>query len=93
MGGLGTALIEGLVPFCSFTIEGTCSAPPIDGTGATTLDFSNSANLINIALPEGASASFASGTAYNVTAVPEPGEWMMLLAGLGLIGWRARHRA
>lgn len=78
--------------FASFTVFGDPMPEP-DGTGATTLDFSNSANLVNIALPEGASASFASGTAYNVTAVPEPGEWAMLLAGLGLVGWRARRRA
>jgi len=77
--------------FASFTVFGD-SMPEPDGTGATTLDFSNSANLVNIALPEGASANFASGTAYNVTAVPEPGEWAMLLAGLGLVGWRARRK-
>ena len=91
IGGLGTGL-GGIETFCAFTIDGSCTPPPKDGTGATTLDFSNSANLVNIALPEGASASFASGTAYNVTAVPEPGEWMMLLAGLGLVGWRARRK-
>ncbi|MBU1395911.1 MAG: PEP-CTERM sorting domain-containing protein [Gammaproteobacteria bacterium] len=90
IGGLGTGL-GGIETFCAFSIDGSCTPPPKDGTGATTLDFSNSANLINIALPEGATASFASGTAYNVTAVPEPGEWLMLLAGLGLIAWRTRR--
>lgn len=79
-------------PFCSFDFD--CpSNPPIDGTGATTLDFSNSANLINIALPEGATANFASGASYNVTTVPEPSEWLMLLTGLGLVSWAARRRA
>lgn len=63
-----------------------------DGTGPTTFDFSNSAHLISIVLPEGASLSSASSTTYNVSTVPEPGEWLMLLAGLGLVGWRARHR-
>ena len=85
--------VGGIETFCAFTIDGTCSPPPVDGTGATTLDFSNSANLINITLPDGATASFASGASYNVTAVPEPGEWAMLLAGLGLVAWRARRRA
>jgi hypothetical protein len=94
IGGLGATVFgEGLESFCTFDISGTCTPPTKDGAGATTLDFSNSANLINIALPEGASASFASGTAYNVTAVPEPGEWMLLLAGLGLIAWRTRRRS
>jgi hypothetical protein len=93
IGGMAASLfdVSALQSFCSIE-TGDC-VPPADGSGATTLDFSNSANLINIALPEGASASFASGTAYNVTAVPEPGEWLMLLAGLGLVGWRTRRKA
>jgi hypothetical protein len=90
IGGLGMSLAGGLDSFCQFNIDGSCTSPSIDGTGATTLDFSNS---VDIALPAGATASFASGTTYNVTAVPEPGEWLMLLAGLGLVGWRARRKA
>lgn len=93
IGSLGTNLLnlDAFQPFCSFDLD--CPPnPPIDGTGPTTLDFSNSANLINIALPEGAIASFASGTGYNVTTVPEPGEWLMLLTGLGLVGWASRRR-
>jgi len=95
IGGLGASVIgDGLQSFCPFPPTGNTCAPPVkDGTGATTLDFSNSANLVNIALPEGVTASFASGNAYNVTTVPEPGAWLMLLAGLGLVGWRAHRRA
>lgn len=91
IGGMATTLfdVSALQTFCSIE-TGNC-VPPADGTGATTLDFSNSANLVSIGLPVGATASFASGTAYNVTAVPEPAEWAMLLAGLGLVGWRARR--
>lgn len=92
IGGLRTS-IDNLGIFCAFNIDGTCASSTVDGTGATTLDFSNSANLVSIALPEGATASFASGAEYNVTAVPEPGEWAMLLAGLGLVGWRTRRKA
>lgn len=62
-------------------------------SGATVLDFSNSATIVSIVLPQGASASFASGASYNVTtAVPEPAEWGMLLAGLALVGWQAKRR-
>lgn len=93
IGGLGTGVADGLDPSCVFAIEGTCTPTPKDGTGATTLDFSNSANLINIALPYGATANFTSGASYNVTTVPEPGEWLMLLTGLGLVSWAARRRA
>lgn len=78
-------------PFCAF--EPCPELPVADGSGPTTLDFSNSAHLVSIVLPEGASFSSASGAAYNVSTVPEPGEWLMLLAGLGLIGWRIRRRA
>lgn len=92
IGGLGTNIVDGLGTFCAFDISDTCTTPTIDGTGATTLDFSNSANLVSIVLPQDATASFASGETYNVTAVPEPSEWLMLLAGLGLVGWRARRR-
>lgn len=92
IGGLNTGLFNA-APFITFC-SAECPPPPtIDGTGATTLDFSSGANLVGIALPEGATASFASGNAYNVTAVPEPAEWLLLLAGLGLVGWRARRRA
>ncbi|NDP48133.1 MAG: PEP-CTERM sorting domain-containing protein [Sulfuriferula multivorans] len=94
LSGLGVSVVgDGLEPSCTFDIGDTPCTISKDGTGATTFDFSNSANLVGIVLPEGAAASFASGNDYNVTAVPEPSEWLMMLAGLGLVGWRARHRS
>ncbi|MDO9636675.1 MAG: PEP-CTERM sorting domain-containing protein [Thiobacillus sp.] len=93
IGALGTSVLnlDAFLPFCSFEME--CPGnPPANGTGATTLDFLNSALLTGIVLPEGASFASASGAAYNVTAVPEPGEWAMLLAGLGLVAWRTRRK-
>jgi hypothetical protein len=38
------------------------------------------------------SVQSASGLDYRVAAVPEPELWLMLSAGLGLVGWRARRR-
>lgn len=94
IGGLSASVLgDGIESFCSFSISNDPCTLPKNGTGATTLDFSNSANLVNIALPQGATASFASGETYNVTSVPEPAEYLMLLAGLGLVGWRARRRS
>lgn len=94
IGALGTNVLnDGLETFCSFDISGDpCVPTSKDGTGATTLDFLNSALLAGVILPEGASFASASGAAYNVTAVPEPGEWAMLLAGLGLVVWRTRRK-
>ncbi len=93
IGALGTTVFDlnAFQPFCAF--ESCPELPAADGSGTTTLDFSNSAHLVGIVLPEGASFSSASGAVYNVTAVPEPGEWLMLLAGLGLVGWRTRRPA
>ncbi len=97
IGGLGVDVFgDGLESFCAFPfpVGDTCVAPVKDGSGPTTLDLSHSANLISIALPEGATASFASGNAYNVTTVPEPGTLFLIGAGLmGLNGFARRRIA
>lgn len=38
-------------------------------------------------------ADFGNAAVFTTTPVPEPGEWAMLLAGLGLIGFMRRRRA
>lgn len=44
----------------------------------------------------GTSATYKSGgtvgLSYGVTPVPEPGEWALMLSGLGLMGYIARRR-
>ena len=56
----------------------------VAGGNTSTADFSNTATF-NIALSGGDTLTIAS-------SVPEPGEWIMLLAGLGLIGLRLKSR-
>ena len=68
------------------------SQPSISPT-TTTFDFSHTGLLNQIVLPQGAILSDASGTIYNVAAVPEPAEWLTLVAGLALVGWANRRRA
>ncbi|MCA1979696.1 MAG: PEPxxWA-CTERM sorting domain-containing protein [Thiobacillus sp.] len=55
-------------------------------------DFDSTAALTEIILPAGVSMVSAAGASYNVTVVPEPETWAMLLAGLGLVGFATRRR-
>lgn len=64
------------------------------GSPATTTGGNSGPPLIGISIP-----SLPPGTVRpadslpGVTpAVPEPGTWAMIIAGLALVGWRARHR-
>jgi hypothetical protein len=57
----------------------------------------NSANLVDGAYSLAVSGiAGAAGSKYtvelNAAPVPEPHEWAMMLAGLGIVGWAARRR-
>ncbi len=63
-------------------------------TGAAnnaSIDFYGTAELQQIWVTPGLSLLSYSGTAYNVSVVPEPGTWALMLAGLCLLGRRVRR--
>lgn len=102
--GAGQAIQANLTGSFSFTYGQSFYLVGLLGTGVgqnfstaspatTTFDFSNTGLLNQIVLPQGAILSDASGTIYSVAAVPEPAEWLTLVAGLGLISLVARRRA
>ncbi len=82
-------------PFYLLGVLGTGAGENFSATigSTTTLDFSHTGLLNQIVLPQGAILTDASGAPYTVAAVPEPGQWAMLLAGLGLLGMAVRRRA
>lgn len=55
-------------------------------------DFYGTARLDRFVVSPGQSLSFASGTAYTVAVVPEPGSWALMLGGLAVVGRLAAQR-
>lgn len=56
------------------------------------MDLYGTATLSGIQVQAGQSLSFNSGSAYSVTAVPEPESWAMLIAGVAVCAAVARRR-
>lgn len=56
------------------------------------LDFYGTATLQRILVTPGMQLQFGSGTAYTVTPVPEPGAWLLMLAGLVAVSGAVRRR-
>jgi hypothetical protein len=71
----------------------------VNAKGATKIDFNwNNIVYVNFTSHDGTNAGYGlSGDQFvmddlTVTAVPEPEEWAMLMAGIPLVGWQIRRR-
>lgn len=64
----------------------------VEATENASVDFYGTASLERILVTPGMALAVGSGTAYAVTAVPEPETYALMLAGLALVGWAARRR-
>lgn len=66
------------------------------GQGATLSSVLSNLSSIRILLDnttgKGEKVGLDNVSLAQVAAVPEPGEWVMMLAGLGLVGWAAARR-
>lgn len=63
----------------------------LPGLNEGVVDFYNTAS-ISMQLPAGFSATTSSGVPLVFAPVPEPATYALMLAGLGLLAWKARRR-
>ena len=88
----GSNVFSAEIPFTYGTTFYLASHLMAETLGNGTADFYGS-SLFGATAPNGATVTGASGTTYALAAaVPEADTYAMMLAGLGLIGWRARRR-
>lgn len=67
----------------------TCTSPGLCQLGAATLEVSGVFDAPNY--PGGALALSGDGLSFALAPVPEPETWVLLLGGLGVVGWLARR--
>ena len=68
------------------------SALRVGADDNASVDFYGTASLASILVTPGMNLAIGSGTTYAVAAIPEPQTYVLLLAGLGVVGWAARRR-
>ena len=81
--GNGTADFSNTVQFTGMRLPEDTAVYVFSGTPATTYGISFAGN---------GSGTICQDLACAVTAVPEPGSYALLLAGLGVLGWVTRRR-
>ncbi|MFA5082795.1 MAG: FxDxF family PEP-CTERM protein [Hydrogenophilaceae bacterium] len=99
LGSLGTFTLDSFSPEFSDRCPGCAISLSLAGTSQTYTDFSNTINLGQGSYlfevkgtAFGGSKTGEADIAFTIAAVPEPGEWALLLSGIGLMGFIARRR-
>lgn len=86
----GSNVFTAEIPFTYGTTFYLASYLGAEVLGNGTADFYGSSRF-GATAPNGATVTGASGTAYALAAVPEAETYVMMLAGLGLVGFAARR--
>lgn len=94
-GGAGVTMPDGAtITINGITYTGDRTA---NGTGASPITFNFGSGVITdtavVNIDAGGEWTFMSEATFDsVAAVPEPGEWAMMAAGLGVVGFAAKRR-
>jgi hypothetical protein len=83
--GAGSSFMQLTLDLKAGTHYALVSRLSLSAFNSARIDMFGTAELERILVAPGQSLAFTSGTAYNVSAVPEPSEWALMLAGMALV--------